>query len=254
MAKLLHDFEEFLKNSTFFIWDDFDHYVTADTWTTTATNSGTIAVGDTVGGVVKINPSSNETNSQADNDETYMHTTAECFKFATDKPIFAACKLRPYSNTIANLNVSFGFKDAVAADSILDDGAGPAASYSGAIISKLDGGTVWQCESSISTSQTTVNSGHTVGNNSWDVLAISVKPLTSTTSEVHFYSADVGSDGDFELSEIGKTTPTGTEQFVAHTITHTSATEMELFVGVKAGSANNSDYVDVDWIYAAQKR
>jgi len=249
MAVLLHDFEEFLKNRTYFVWDDFDHYVTADTFTTTASNSGTVAVSDGVAGVVKLSPSDA---TQADNDETYMHGTTELFKFATDKPLFFACKVRPVSNTIGSSNYIIGLKDAVAADSILDDGGGPAASYSGAVFAKLDGGTYWVCESSIAGTQTTVTTTHTVGNNAWDILAIKTVPISSTQTEVHFFSADMQTNGDFTLTEVGKTT-VGT-QIVAQTITHTSATEMEICFGVKSGAANLTDYLDVDWVYCAQER
>ena len=79
MTKLLHNFEQYLRNDTFFIFDDFDHYVTADTWTTTASDSGTVTVSDGVGGVVKIDPSSDGTNSQVVNDETYVESTTEIF-------------------------------------------------------------------------------------------------------------------------------------------------------------------------------
>ncbi len=251
MSKLLHDFEPFRYNDTFFVWDDFDHYVTADTWTTTATNSGTIAVSDGVGGVVKVYPSDAE-NSEGDNDETYMHGTTEIFKFATDKPLFVAAKVRPLANTIAGLNVMFGLMDAVNANDLGDNGTGPVSSYSGALISKLDGGTVWQCESSIATAQTTANSEHTVGNNAWDVLAILSLPVSATITELHFFSADVESDGSFHLSEIGKTT--SGKEFVAQTITHTNAVEMELVLACKNGEADDSQWVDCDWFYAAQKR
>ncbi|MHC4445224.1 MAG: hypothetical protein ACYTA5_21710 [Planctomycetota bacterium] len=202
---------------------------------------------------MKIDPSDAE-NSQADNDETYLHGTTEAFKFATDKPLFFAAKVRPVANTIAGINVMVGLKDAVAADSIQDDGAGPAASYSGAVFFKEDGGTDWHCESSVSTSQTTVATGKTVGNNAWDILAIKTIPKSSTETEVHFFFADVQTDGDFTLTEVGKTTPSGTQQFVAQTITHTSATEMEICLACKNGTANNTQYLDVDWVYAAQKR
>ncbi len=249
MAKLLHEFQEYMKNDTFFVEDDFDHYVTADTWTTTATNSGSIAVSDGASGIVKINPSDG---SEADNDETYLHSTAETFLFATDKPLLFAVKVRPLADTIASINLIIGLKDAVAADSVLDDGAGPAASYSGALFAKLDGGTKWVCESSISTSQTTVTTEHTVGNNAWDILIIETLPISSTLTEVHYYSADVQSDGSFSLAEVGKTAVG--KQIVAQTITHTNATEMEVCLGCKAGAGSDTEYLDVDWVYCAQRR
>ncbi len=252
MSKLLHDFESVVKNDTFRIFDDFDHYVTTDTFTTVASNSGTIAVSDGAGGILKIDPSSDGTNSQADNDESYLTTTTEIFKFVTDKPMLFAAKVRPVANTVGTLGLVLGVKDAVAANSLQDDATGPADSYSGALFFKDDTVAYWQCESSITSSQTTVTTAHTVGNNAWDILVIETLPINSTTTEVHFYSADVQSDGSYSLTEVGKNT--SGEQFVAHEITHTSATEMDICLGVKAGTANDSQYLDVDWVYCAQRR
>jgi len=252
MAFLARDFEDLLKQDTFHVFDDFDHYVTADTFTTVATDSGTIAVGDGAGGIVKIDPSSDGGDSQAANDETYLKGTTEIFKFATDKPFFMATKARPYANTIGTIGLIVGVKDAVAANSLQDTTGGPAASYSGAVFFKDSGTTYWKCESSVSTSQTTVTTEHTVANNAWDILVIEGRPISSTTTEIHFYSADVQTDGDYTLAEVGLDT-SGTN-FVAQTLTHTSATEMQICLGCKAGTANNSQYLDVDWVYAAQRR
>ncbi len=252
MSKLLHDFESVVKNDTFKIFDDFDHYVTTDAFTTVAINSGTITVSDGMGGVLKIDPSSDGTNSQVANDETYLTTTTEVYKFATDKPMLFAAKVRPMANTIGTIGLIVGVKDAVAENTLQDDATGPADSYSGAVFFKDDTITYWQCESSITTSQTTVTTAHTVGNNAWDILVIETLPISSTETEVHFYSADVQSDGSYSLLEVGKNT--SGEQFVAHKITHTSATEMDICFGCKAGTANNSQYLDVDWVYCAQRR
>ena len=134
------------------VYDDFDHYVTADLWTTVATDSGTVAVSDGVRGEVALTCSDG---TVADNDEIYMGTTTEIFKFAANKPLYAECRLKYTEQSTDDANVAFGLKDAVAANSLLDDGGGPAASYSGALFYKVDGGTVWNVENSISTTQKT---------------------------------------------------------------------------------------------------
>jgi hypothetical protein len=249
MSFLLRDFEAFLKNDSYTTWSDFDHYVTADSFTTVASNSGTVAVADGTPSFVRITPSDG---SVADNDESYMKGTTEIYKFATGKPFFMAAKVRPWSTTLLETNLIVGIKDAVAADTLVDTGGGPPSSYSGAVFYKVDGGTKWVCESSIATTQTTVTSDHTVGNNSWDILAIEVLPISSTESEVHFFSGDVGTAGDYKLTEVGLDND-GTKFFV-QTITHTSATEMQLCFGVKNGAATNTNLLDVDWCVATQKR
>ena len=252
MAKLLHEFEFFRYNDTFVVEDDFYHFVTTDVWTSVLSDSGSVTVSDGVGGIVLINPSSDMTNSQVEDDQSYITTTTEVFKFATDKPLLFAVKVRPMANTIGTLGMIIGVMDSVAADSLQDDELGPSASYSGAVFYTTDSTTVWGCETSIAGSQTTVQSEHTIGNNAWDILVIETKPINSTTTEVHFYSADVQTDGSYTLSEVGL--KTSGKQFVAQTITHTSATEMDICLGCKAGTANNSQYLVVDWVYCAQRR
>lgn len=252
MAKLLRDFEEFLGNDTFKIFDDFDHYVTADLWTTQATDSGTVSVSDAVAGVVVIDPSDS---TQGDNDQTYMHQTVETFKFATDKPMLFAARVRPYSNTIGSANFMVGLKNAPTTDQLADSGAVPTITGSGAFFYKLDGGTYWVCTSTANGTESITNgvtTEHTVGNNAWDILVIQTIPINSTETEVHFFSADYQTDGSYSLSEVGL--QTSGKQFVAQKVTHTSATEMEVTFGVKEGAVNLSTELHVDWVYCAQKR
>lgn len=252
MAKLLHDMEAYLKNDTFSIFDEFHSYVTTDLWTSVLTDSGTTSVSDAVGGILVIDPSDA---TQVSNDQSYIATTTEMFLFATDKPMFCAARVRPLSNTIGSANFGFGFKDAVAADQLADDGAVPDVTGSGAFFYKLDGGTKWVCTATANGTESTTNgvtTDHTVGNNAWDILAIQTIPVSSTETEVHFFSADVQTAGDFSLTEVGL--QTANKQFVAQRITHTSATEMEVWFGVKEGAANLTTELHVDWAYAAQLR
>lgn len=250
MGKLLRDFEEYLGSDTFKVFDDFHYYVKGDLWTNTDADDGGANVTDAVGGVITL--ACGPAAEQSANDETYLHTSWELLKFATDKPLLFAAKVRPRATTIGSTGLIVGIKDGVAANSLQDDATGPADSYSGALFFKDDTIAFWQCESSITTSQTTVTTEHTVGNNAWDILVIRTTPLTSTLTQINFYSADVETDGSYNLTEVGQ--KTSGKQFVAHTLTHTSATEMELCLGVKGGATNDNAKLDIDWVYAAQRR
>ena len=84
--KMLRQSQWLNEKLQFTIADDFDHYVTADTWTTTASDSGTVAASDAVGGIVVLSPSDG---SVANNDEVYLATTQEIFKVGTDCHICA---------------------------------------------------------------------------------------------------------------------------------------------------------------------
>ncbi len=257
MAFREKDHDPFLKSDTFSVWDDFFNYTNGDTFTTLASDGGTCAVSDGVAGYLKVYPSSAE-NSEGDNEEAYLKGTTEMFKFATGKPLVFATCVRPYANTVTGINLAVGLKNAVTDDVLVNNGAVPVITGSGAFFYKLDGGTVWRCTATANGSEATTNgviTKHTVGNNAFDVLVITTKPLSSTETEIHFFSADVQSDGDYNLNEVGKMMGGRyNNQLVAQKVTHTSATEMEIMLGCKNGTADDSQHLDVDWVYAAQKR
>ena len=249
MSKLLHDFEEFLKNDTFGIFDDFFHHIDGDDFTLIADGTASAADGDAVGGVLTL------TANTTDENEAYVKGTHEVFKFATDKPLLFAARVRPIVNTILKSKYLIGLKNALAADQLPDASVVPVITGSGAFFYKLDQGVYWVCTATANGSESVLNgvtTEHTVGNNAWDILVIKTIPISSTQTEVHFFSADEQSDGSYSLNEVGL--QTSGKQFVAQVITHTSATEMQIALCSKAGGSSDSNVLEVDWVYCAQKR
>lgn len=243
MVHKLIDFPDLFLKRRFHGFDEgFDHLVTGDRWTTIVADGGTIAVGDGVGGKAVM------TTQAADNDELYLHTTNEIFLFAADKAIVVEGELSYTESNTDDANVMFGLMDGVAANALVDNGAGPKASYSGAVFYKVDGGVVWNTESSLGGSQVTTDltaanknnlSGvvQTPGGGIVQTLRIEVQPLTSTLADVNFFIGVLN---------------TGSLVHVAnHQLTYTSATEMQLVYGVKAGSAS-SEVVTVERAHAWQ--
>jgi len=240
MPYLVPQFPELTLRDYFGVFDDFAHYVTADDFTTVATDSGTIADGDYTGGAVAIAASDA---TEVDNDETYLKGTQEIYKFAADKPLVFEARVKPVANTIGNANFIVGIKDAVAANTLVDDGAGPASSYGGAVFFAIDGDTTWWCESSIAGTQTTVDSGVTVTNNTYTTLRIEYRPISSTVGEVHYF-----------IDGVEKGKETSGENFKAQTVTFASATDMQICLGTKDGANNNGATLYVDYVGCWQKR
>lgn len=218
--------------------EDFPEFVSGDLFTDLSPDSGAaVAITDAAGGVVTL------TTGATDNNECYCHTTKELFLFAAGKPIFYETKLKWTEANTDDANVLAGFVDAAGANTIVDDGAGPKASYSGALFFKVDGGTSWWVEVSIAGTQQTVEltaansldkTLHTsAGAGTYQTLRIEVVPINSTQQEVSFFIDGV--------------------HVYKFTQTYTSATEMNALVGVKAGGAN-SEVVSVDYISAWQLR
>lgn len=224
-------------------YDDFN-YEDTGLWTTTATDSGSSAVNAGIGGVVTLLPSDG---TVADNDEIYFFT-AEVFSFVADRPIICEALLELTEGNTDDANVLFGLIDAPAANTLLDNGAGPDASYAGAVFFKVDGGTTWSVENSDGGTQKTTDldgsqsfsqganmtgEAQTAGG-SQQTLRIEWRPKTSTKADVLFWIDSV---------------------LVAKHVdqTYANATEMALCFGLKNGGANQ-ETLAVDYTFAYQKR
>jgi hypothetical protein len=217
------------------IFDDFNAFNTGDLWTDTSGDTGaSVAASDARGGIAVI------TTGATDNNEAYLLSTKEIFLIGASKPIYVECSLQFAEANTDDANVAFGLMNAVGADSIVDDGAGLKTSFSGACFYKVDGGTVWKFITSIGTTNTITNTTITAGGSAYQRLAIEIMPINSTTALAY-----PRIDGQQCVDSNGN--------LIVHSITFASATEMQIFVGAKAGGAN-SEVVNVDWIGGIQKR
>lgn len=220
--------------------DDFYNYVTGDLWTLTASNSGTAAIADGVKGVLTLSPSDG---TVADNDESYLHQTEETFKFVAGKPLEWEAYIQFTEANTDDANHMVGLKDAWAADSLQDDGAGPAASFSGMGFYKVDGGTNWNIVVSIGSTQTLVeltaaNSldgvAKTAGGSSYQRLRGTFTPTGGGLGDFDFFIDD-------------------THVYRVKDVTITSATDMEFGFGSKNGDTNH-DQLNIDYAWCYQKR
>jgi hypothetical protein len=219
-----------LGRRAFGFFDDFFQYVSGDLWTLVTAVDGTATVLDAAGGKIAIASAA----ASAGNEDCYLKSNKESFKFAAGKPLFFEALVDFTEAATNQANVIAGVMDAVAANALVDNGAGPKASYSGAVFFKVDGGTVWQCESSIGASQDTTVTEVTAGGATPQRLAIEFQPLTSTVGEVRFFIDDV--------------------LVAKHSITFTSATEMQVILGVKDGDADDEETLNVDYVACYQLR
>lgn len=228
--------DRLLKRRTFTIFDDFFSYTDAQLWTKlTADTTPTVTVSDAAKGVVALYTDT------TDNNEVLVKSTKEIFLIAANKPIIAEAKIQYSEQATNTANVAFGLADAMGANLLVDNGAGPKTSFSGAMIYKVDGSTVWKVVSSKSTTQTISTSTTTAGGSAYQTLRIEIQPIDSTTAMVTFYV-----DGNVLIdSTTGKP--------ISHTMTYTSATEMQIGVYAKTGSGV-AETINVDYIYGSQLR
>jgi len=209
--------------------DDF--YEVSDTTATDLSRYATVADGagaltqlDAAGGVGVI------TSGATDNDEIYISSMSESFLFAANKPLWFEARIIPVEVATNKLNLIIGLSDTVGANTLQDNGAGPAASYDGAVFFKVDGGTTWSFETSNAGTQVTTNSLGTATSGTAVRIGFIFDPNDGTT---------------------GKITPyvNGVAVATAHSITLSGLEEMHILFGIKAGSAaaetSKVDYIRV---------
>ena len=125
-----------------YVESDFDGYVTGDEWTGGGDTGAVTVLADVAGGVVQL------ATTALDNDETWLHTTQELFRFGLvgstilRNSAFEAL-IRYTEITADTANVFVGMMNALATTPFQDDGAGPKADFCGYGFYRLDGGVVW---------------------------------------------------------------------------------------------------------------
>lgn len=223
--------------STFSIFDDFWQDQSDINWIDTITDSGTVLTGDDVNGIAVFTPSDS---TVADNDEAYIGTPNENFKWGTNREIYARAKLRYTAVVAADPNIAFGLQNAVGANSIAD-GGGVKTSGSTACIEKKDGETAFRCTTATNGTATTTLSGKSIAAATDYVLEIIVKDWDAVSMMATFKV-----DGEYLKDTNGNV--------IRHSIPIASATEMQGFAGIKLGAATNNDTLLLDWWFFSQTR
>jgi len=197
--------------------------VTADGYTLVGDASSTAAIADAANGVMVV------TASGTNNNEAYLMTNDEIVLPATGKPMWFEARLALTEANTDDANWIIGIGEAPAANHILDNGGGPAASYDGIVFFKVDGTMSIYAESSTGGTQSTSAALTTFVSATWFRVGFYYDGATS----VYPYVNDVvGSALTWTASGFG---------------------ESKVFMGVKAGDAN-AEALRVDYWRLAQLR
>jgi len=178
-------------------------------------DGGTAAISDGANGILTM------TTDATNNDEMYLATSVELFKFAADREYMAEVDLQFSEAATDDANLCFGFMSTVAADSLVDDGGGPQATGDYVLLWKIDGGTKWYAGvQSNGTATPTVDTltTATAGKTAYQRLRVQVITESSTKAVAYFYVDGVN---------------VSTIEFA-----YASATEMALVLGIKAGGSS----------------
>lgn len=217
--------------TAFTFFDDFfayDDTATVGNYAVVTDVGGSETISDAAGGVLAILTDGD------DEDETYVSSISEMAIFVADKPIWFQARVKLAEASTDASNIIVGLSDTVGADTLLDAAGGPAASYDGAVWFKVDGGTVWQFESSNAGTQVTTASAGAFVTDTWYEVGFIYDPSTAgTTGIITPYLDGVA----------------GTAQ----NITNAGLQEMHIVLGAKAGSAN-AETLQVDYVKCVQIR
>ncbi len=239
MSALARTCRLFSQPDCFIVEDDFIHTLnTTNDYVATLTDSGTATVVDAAKGILPIVASDG---TVADNDEAYVQTKIEGWLFADNKPICCGAYVQFTEANTDDANIAFGMANAPVANTIVDDGAGIRTTGSSIAIYKVDGGTVWKCETTVNSVQTVSTSTTSAGGSSYQLLEIEVVDHNSTQIEVSFKV-----DGKYLVDSTSGLR-------IVHRVAFASATEMAMFAGVKNGGAN-LETLNVDYWYAVTRR
>lgn len=231
----IHDSFRFRR--TMGVWDDFLWYTSGQLWTTIKDTSVAVAGGDGVGGILTI------TGDTTLNDEGYVAMTNQLFKYQANTSMIAEAYIQYAEANTNEAIVGFGFMSGVAGDALVDTTGEPKSSFSGALIYKVAGTTVWKTCSSIGSTQTKNVSDTTAGGTNYQRLLIEIVPVSSTIAEVTYYVDGV------QLKTAGGR-PGQTK--IKDEVTYTGAVAMGLFVGLKQGAATNAETLNIDYIAAEE--
>lgn len=219
------------QDDSFRHFDDFFYYNDAEMFTLVKDASTTIADSDAHGGILVF------TTAATDNDEGYVSTTQAVALPINNKPAECVAKLQ-FTDLASNAgNVIFGFSSTGAADTLQNNGAGPPASYSGAVFFKPDSsadGDKWHVECSNGSTQSTTKTKHTAGGAGYAKLHVGIQPISSTLAEVIYRF-----NGEQCRDVNGDT--------IKHSLSLTSLAALKVVMGMKTGAATaftvNFDYV-----------
>jgi hypothetical protein len=213
-------------------------------WSSVLTGSATVAAGvdasqTQLGPILTLSTIDSVTNR-----ECYAKTTIESFDLLQDRPLTLECSLQFSEASASGPNGAaiFGLMNSVAAGALVDNTGEPKASFSGAIIYKPVGTSVWKTCSSVGTTQNKNTSGVAAslqGNSTSFVrLRVEISPVSSTVAEVSYFA-----DGD-PLTLPGLRP--GLNR-IKDQLTFAGSVPMSLFFGLKNGD-NTPQTLRIRWV------
>jgi len=222
--KLLANPPEIDQRRQFKVFDHFTEFTTAKTWTQTLGGTGAAPTISATGlsGVLSM-----AVTGASANDSTYIATTGTFFKWAAGIPCAAETLLQFSEASTNNAMMCFGFSSTVSATLMADTTGAMPASFSGAMIYKTPGSTVWKVLSSQSTTQNSNTTPYTAGQSAFTRLRIECHIVNGVVEIYYFIDQGTGLQQMIDASSLKP---------IKHTISLSSPAAMKLALGAKNGT------------------
>lgn len=203
--------------------DDFDWYISPHFWTSLASDGGVTAPAQTDNEWGQVTMSTGAT----DNNEVMVRSTNAPVLWQADATHIFEARIQ-YTEAATNAaNVFVGLASAAGADLLVDNGAGVRTTGSIVGIYKVDGGTVWRCNSRNGTATTDTAAIQTAGGAAFQTLTIVGRDVDGTNYEFTYFL-----DGS-PLTD-------SNNKHIKHTLAFASPTVCRIVAGyIKAGGATS---------------
>lgn len=180
--------------------DDFIRLDTSLDWQETSDGTPGFAITDSdtlSGGRCTL---STQPSSPQDNDEVYVSTKNQNWVFLDGKKLWFEVNLELTEINVDDANIIVGLSDTVGANFLLDAGAGPATSYDGCVFFKVDGGTVWQFETSNAGTQATLTDAGSFASATTQTLGFYFDGVSTTSTITPYVNGVAGTAQNITLS------------------------------------------------------
>jgi hypothetical protein len=176
-----------VKCRTNLLFNDFNDYTSGGLFTSGTTGGGaSVANNDGDGGILTL------TTGATQNNEAWVATTRKLYTFQAGRAYRFQCELAYTEGSVNQAAIAFGFCSAFGAGMLVDTTFVPVSTFSGTIIYKVPGETVWRACTSIGTTQSVSQSVNTTIQPGLNQRMVIQAQIVQANLEVTFWTGTTG--------------------------------------------------------------
>jgi hypothetical protein len=222
------------------VFDDFSSYTDANFWTKSVGAGASAGItAATAGGVLAL------VTGGTQNIQALVASTVACFKLVAGRPFYLESLINYVEASTNNAGIAFGLSSVVTSVMLQDTTGVPATSFSGALIYKQAGDTLWRCISSnagVQTLNTSLSQSQPSTLTDYQRLAIEGRDVDGSNFEVTFFAGP------------GALLDSTSHRPIKQTIAIAGSSAMKLVLFAKNPGGASAETLSVDYAYGVQRR